>query len=58
MVAARHLSNWGAKVSLLLPGGEIKGIPEKQLRILKHLPIEIKKGARKDKPVELSCSFP
>jgi NAD(P)H-hydrate epimerase len=45
MVAARHLSNWGAKVSLLLPGGEIKGIPEKQLRILKHLPIEIKKGA-------------
>jgi NAD(P)H-hydrate epimerase len=44
MVAARHLSNWGANVALLLPDGEIKGIPERQLRILEHLPIEIKKG--------------
>ncbi len=44
MVAARHLYNWGAEVTVLLPKKALNGIPENQLNILETLPIELKTG--------------
>ena len=41
MVAARHLSNWGAKVTVLLPQKSLKDVPKTQLNILEKLPIKL-----------------
>jgi NAD(P)H-hydrate epimerase len=41
LVAARHLSNWGAKVSVVVSGGkgELRDVPLKQLRIIEAMRI-------------------
>jgi len=44
MVAARHLYNWGAEVTVLLPNEVHSGVPETQRTILQKLPVEMKKG--------------
>lgn len=44
LVAARHLYNWGADVTVLAPESALKDVPRIQLGILEKLPIEIKKG--------------
>jgi NAD(P)H-hydrate epimerase len=43
IVSARHLSNWGAEVTVLVdtPSAEFKKIPAQQLEIVRHLPISI-----------------
>lgn len=43
LVAARHLSNWGANVTVLIVTSEnkFKEIPRKQYDIISHLPISI-----------------
>ena len=43
LVAARHLSNWGAEVTILVakPAEKFKSIPAKQLEIVRHLPISV-----------------
>ena len=40
LVAARHLFNWGAKVTVLLPYEPLKGIVEIQRKIIEKLPIK------------------
>jgi NAD(P)H-hydrate epimerase len=40
MVAARHLSNWGANVTVLLESETLSGAPALQWEILKRLPIQ------------------
>jgi NAD(P)H-hydrate epimerase len=44
IVAARHLNNWGAKVTLLLPQEPLSGVPEIQRKIIQNLPIQRKIG--------------
>jgi NAD(P)H-hydrate epimerase len=44
LVAARHLYNWGAKVTLMLPQEPLSGVPEIQRKIIEKLPIERKIG--------------
>ena len=44
LVSARHLSNWGAKVTLMLPQEPLAGVPEIQRKIIQNLPIERKIG--------------
>jgi NAD(P)H-hydrate epimerase len=44
LVSARHLSNWGAEVTVILPDEELKHIPEKQLGIIEKLPVELIRG--------------
>jgi NAD(P)H-hydrate epimerase len=44
LVAARHLHNWGAKITVLMPIHELKSMPDKQLRVLEKLRIDLKKG--------------
>ena len=44
LVSARHLSNWGAKVTLMLPEEPLFGVPEIQRKIIQNLPIERKIG--------------
>ena len=46
LVAARHLSNWGADVTVLTTAGakRFKPIPAEQLAILHHLPIRLIEG--------------
>lgn len=44
MAAARHLYNWGAKVTLLLPTEPLSGVSEIQRNIIQKLPIEKKTG--------------
>lgn len=46
LVAARHLYNWGAKVTLLLPQEPLSGAPEIQRKIIQKLPIERKIGKK------------
>lgn len=41
MVAARHLHNYGANVSVVLANKKIKRIPQRQLNILKKLDLSI-----------------
>jgi len=43
LVAARHLSNWGAEITILVanPEARFKSIPAKQLEIVRHLPISV-----------------
>ena len=60
LVAARHLSNWGAEVTVILatPADRLKPIPEFQLEILRHLPISVVKAGSFMKFIEWdSCSF-
>jgi len=42
LVAARHLYNWGARVTVLLRTEDLSGVPEIQWSILKKLPLEKK----------------
>ncbi len=42
MVAARHLHNWGARVTVLLESERLSGTPRLQWEILKRLPLERK----------------
>lgn len=44
LVAARHLYNWGAKVTILLPQEPLSGVPEIQRNIIQNLPIQRKIG--------------
>lgn len=44
ITAARHLSNWGANVSVLAPTDNFKGVAKIQWDILKKLPVYIKIG--------------
>lgn len=44
IVAARHLYNWGAKVTLLLPKEPLSEVTEIQRNIIRKLPIEKKTG--------------
>ena len=46
LVAARHLHNWGAKITVLIPTETLSGIPEMQRKIIEKLPIEIKIGEK------------
>lgn len=43
LVAARHLSNWGAEITILVanPQAKFKSIPAKQLETVRHLPISV-----------------
>jgi len=43
LVAARHLSNWGAEVTVLVatPAASFKPIAAQQLEIVRHLPISV-----------------
>jgi NAD(P)H-hydrate epimerase len=43
LVAARHLSNWGAEVTVLAssPAAAFKPVPARQLEIVRHLPISV-----------------
>lgn len=45
MVAARHLHNWGADVTVLLPDEGLSGVPAAQLRIIRAFPLEEARGA-------------
>jgi NAD(P)H-hydrate epimerase len=45
MVAARHLHNWGADVTTLLPEVGLSGVPAAQLRILRAFRIKAETGA-------------
>jgi NAD(P)H-hydrate epimerase len=42
LVAARHLYDWGAKITVLLRTKELSGVPELQWRILENFPLEKK----------------
>ena len=44
MVAARHLSNWGADVTVAIKTEDLIGIPQLQWDILRHFPIEKRIG--------------
>jgi NAD(P)H-hydrate epimerase len=44
LVAARHLSNWGAAVAVLLPERNLKEVPRIQINIIEKLLIIIKTG--------------
>jgi len=44
MVAARHLSNWGAEVKVVRPPGDLAEVAELQWTILTKLPIEKRMG--------------
>jgi NAD(P)H-hydrate epimerase len=60
LVAARHLSNWGAEVTVILstPADRLKPIPEFQLEIIRHLPISVVKAGSFMKFIEWnSCNF-
>jgi NAD(P)H-hydrate epimerase len=46
MVAARHLHNWGADVTLILNNTHVKGVPGTQMNIIKNFGIEIKTGEK------------
>ncbi len=46
MVAARHLYNWGAKVTVLVKTDDLSGIPQLQWKILKRFPIGKKIGSK------------
>jgi NAD(P)H-hydrate epimerase len=46
MVAARHLYNWGASVSILLKTKDLRGVPELQLESLRYFPVETRIGAK------------
>jgi len=43
LVAARHLSNWGAEVTIIVakPEEKFKSIPARQLEVVRHLPISV-----------------
>jgi len=43
LVAARHLSNWGAEVTVLVatPAATFKPVPSQQLEIVRHLPVSV-----------------
>ncbi len=43
LVAARHLSNWGAEITILVakPEARFKSIPARQLETVRHLPISV-----------------
>ena len=43
LAAARHLSNWGAEVTVLIatPSADFKPVPAQQLEIVRHLPISV-----------------
>ncbi|MFQ5796301.1 MAG: NAD(P)H-hydrate epimerase [Candidatus Bipolaricaulia bacterium] len=43
LVAARHLSNWGADMTVVLAGPpeKFKAVPQEQLAILNHLPVTV-----------------
>lgn len=43
LVAARHLSNWGAEVTVLVatPTAKFKPVPELQLETIRHLPVSV-----------------
>ncbi|GAB4372959.1 MAG: hypothetical protein Kow0042_16570 [Calditrichia bacterium] len=41
LVAARHLSNWGASVCVLAENGKFKGVPEQQWKAIQQLPVEV-----------------
>ncbi len=49
LVAARHLHNWGANVTVLTETDTFSGVPQKQWEILQHFPVEIRFG---DKALE------
>ena len=44
LVCARHLSNWGADVTILLASGSLTAAAELQMKILRKLPIQIFAG--------------
>lgn len=44
MVAAHHLCNWGARVTVLLPPEASHGVSEAQRRIIEKLPIKMESG--------------
>lgn len=44
LVAARHLYNWGAEVSILTPYEPLSGISEIQMKIIENLPVVKKTG--------------
>ena len=44
MVAARHLSNWGARVTVLSEDSRFSNIPELQWKILQKLPVQFISG--------------
>jgi NAD(P)H-hydrate epimerase len=45
LVVARHLHNWGARVTVLLPPQKLKDMTLKQMNLLKKLVIDLKCGA-------------
>ncbi|MBI3988905.1 MAG: NAD(P)H-hydrate epimerase [candidate division NC10 bacterium] len=44
MVAARHLYNWGARVTIVLESEGLSGVPTLQWKVLKALPVEKQTG--------------
>ncbi len=45
LVAARHLSNWGARATVLVESGKVPaGVSGLQFRALRHLPVETRTG--------------
>ncbi len=60
LVAARHLSNWGAEVTVILatPADRLKPVPEFQLEIVRQLPISVVEAGSYMKFIEWgSCNF-
>lgn len=55
LVAARHLRNWGAEVSVVLagPAGDLGEIPSKQLGIVRKMGIEVAENGAKIPEAEL-----
>lgn len=41
LVAARHLSNWGADITILAVSRELRDTPARQLRSLQKLPVQV-----------------
>ena len=58
LVAARHLSNWGARVVVLAtaPRARLKPVPAEQIAILEHLPVQIETLGRRDWAAPLAAS--
>ncbi len=54
LVAARHLSDWGAGVQVLAESDTFSGIPEKQWRIVQKLPVSIELGLKRSTLSSLS----
>lgn len=46
LAAARHLYNWGARITLLLRSLDLTGAPDAQIKTLAKLPVTMREGER------------